>query len=70
MPTGDPAGKNPVSRIWDIVEKARVGMLTTQFRGGLRARPLQARPDHGRVVGRAFERDGDRFRIRQDAMSN
>ena len=23
--------KKPLSRIWDIVEKARLGMLTTQF---------------------------------------
>ena len=35
----------PVSRVWDIVEKVRVGMLTTQFSGGLRARPLEARVD-------------------------
>ena len=45
MPTRDLTEQNPISRIWDIVEKARVGMLTTQFSGGLRARPLQARPD-------------------------
>jgi general stress protein 26 len=32
-------------RVWDIVEKTGVGMLTTQFEGGLRARPLEARPD-------------------------
>ena len=35
----------PISRVWDIVEKARIGMLTTHFNGGLRARPLEARPD-------------------------
>ncbi len=34
-----------LSRVWDIVEKVRVGMLTTQFSGGLRARPLEARVD-------------------------
>lgn len=44
MPTRDMTVQNPISRIWDIVEKAPVGMLTTQFGGGLRARPLQARP--------------------------
>lgn len=33
------------SRIWDIIEKTGVGMLTTRFAGGLRARPLEARPD-------------------------
>ena len=32
-----------VDRVWDIIEKAGVGMLTTQFSGGLRARPLEAR---------------------------
>ncbi len=34
-----------ISRVWDIVEKVRVGMLTTKFDGGLRARPLEARAD-------------------------
>ena len=34
-----------IDRIWDIVEKVSVCMLTTQFVGGLRARPLEARPD-------------------------
>lgn len=33
------------TRVWDILEKTGVGMLTTQFAGGLRARPLEARPD-------------------------
>lgn len=37
--------QNYLSRVWDIVEKVRVGMLTTQFSGGLRARPLEARVD-------------------------
>ncbi len=37
--------QNHISRVWDIVEKTRVGMLTTQFGGGLRARPLEARAD-------------------------
>src|SRR5918992_4258917 len=32
-------------RVWDIIEKAGVGMLTTRFGGGLRARPLEPRPD-------------------------
>jgi len=34
-------------RVWDIIEKVGVGMLTTQFAAGLRARPLEARPDRG-----------------------
>lgn len=45
MATRDLTEQNPLSRIWDIVEKARVGMLTMQFGGGFRARPLHARPD-------------------------
>jgi general stress protein 26 len=34
-----------IARVWDIIEKVGVCMLTTRFRGGLRARPLEARPD-------------------------
>ena len=37
--------ENNISRVWDIIEKVRVGMLTTRFAGGLRARPLEARAD-------------------------
>lgn len=33
------------ARVWDILEKTGVGMLTTQFSDGLRARPLDARPN-------------------------
>ncbi len=36
---------NDIDRVWDIVEKVGVCMLTTQFAGGLRARPVEARPD-------------------------
>src|SRR5688500_9460398 len=36
---------DPTDRVWDIIEKVRVGMLTTRFPGGLRARPLEPRPD-------------------------
>jgi general stress protein 26 len=32
------------ARVWEILEKTGVGMLTTRFAGGLRARPLDARP--------------------------
>ena len=34
-----------IDRVWDIIEKVGVCMLTTQFAGGLRARPVEARPD-------------------------
>lgn len=37
--------KGDIDRVWDIIEKVGVYMLTTQFTGGLRARPLEARPD-------------------------
>ena len=37
--------QNRIARVWEIVEKVSVGMLTTQFSGGLRARPLEARAD-------------------------
>jgi general stress protein 26 len=32
-------------RVWDIIERVGVCMLTTRSDGGLRARPLEARPD-------------------------
>jgi general stress protein 26 len=34
-----------IDRVWDIIEAVGVGMLTTRFGGGLRARPLEARPE-------------------------
>ena len=34
-----------VERVWQIIEKVGVCMLTTKFAGGLRARPLEARPE-------------------------
>jgi general stress protein 26 len=34
-----------LERVWDIVEKVGVCMMTTRFADGLRARPLEARPD-------------------------
>jgi general stress protein 26 len=37
--------QSSATRIWDIVEKAGVCMMTTRFSGGLRARPLEARAD-------------------------
>src|SRR5690349_17959345 len=42
--------QNPLSRVWDIIEKASVGMLTTRFAEGLRARPLEPRPDRDEGV--------------------
>lgn len=34
-----------LARVWDIIEKVGICMLTTRCSGGLRARPLEARPD-------------------------
>jgi hypothetical protein len=34
-----------LDRVWDIIKLVGVCMLTTRFAGGLRARPLQSRPD-------------------------
>jgi general stress protein 26 len=36
---------NDEQRIWQLLEETGVGMLTTRFAGGMRARPLDARPD-------------------------
>lgn len=36
---------NYLARAWEMIEKARIGMLTTQFSGGLRSRPLEVRAD-------------------------
>jgi general stress protein 26 len=37
-------------RVWEILETTGVGMLTTQFAQGLRARPLEPRPDRDNSV--------------------
>jgi len=34
-----------VDRVWDLIEKVDVCMLTTQSAGRLRARPVEARPE-------------------------
>jgi general stress protein 26 len=39
------ADQPSLDRVWDIVEGLKVCMLTTQFGGGLRARPVEPRPD-------------------------
>ena len=39
-----------LSRVWDIVERSGVCMLTTHSPHGLRARPLQPRPDRAAGV--------------------
>lgn len=37
--------RQEIARIFEIIEKVGVGMLTTRFGGGLRARPLEPRLD-------------------------
>jgi general stress protein 26 len=44
------AAQNQLDRVWDIIEQVGVCMLTTGFDGGLRARPLEARPDRNAGV--------------------
>ena len=39
------ADQTDIGRVWDILDGHSIGMLTTRFAGGLRARPLDARPD-------------------------
>jgi general stress protein 26 len=48
-----PGSQNPsfmsdpssIDRVWEIIETVGICMLTTRFEAGLRARPLEARPD-------------------------
>jgi general stress protein 26 len=42
--------QNNIARVWQIIEKVGVAMLTTRFADGLRARPMDARPDRDRGV--------------------
>src|ERR1700748_2443268 len=39
-----------IQRMWDIVDEVGVGMLTTHFTGGLRARPIEPRLDRKQGV--------------------
>lgn len=39
------ANQDDIERIWKILDGNSIGMLTTAFAGGLRSRPLDARPD-------------------------
>jgi general stress protein 26 len=44
------AEQSHLDHIWDIIERVGVCMLTTRFADGLRARPLEARPDRAAGV--------------------
>lgn len=37
--------QSSLSRVWEVIEKVGVGMLTTRHGHDLRARPMEARPD-------------------------
>jgi general stress protein 26 len=37
-------------RVWDVIERVKVAMLTTHFADGLRARPVEPRPERGAGV--------------------
>jgi general stress protein 26 len=37
--------ESELDRVWDVIEKAGICMMVTHFAGGLRARPLEARPE-------------------------
>ncbi len=39
------AEQDHLNRVWDIIERVGIGMLTTSSESVLRARPLEARPD-------------------------
>ena len=41
----DMAEQPHLDRVWDIIGRVGVCMLTTRFDGGLRARPIESRPD-------------------------
>jgi general stress protein 26 len=41
----DVVEQSHLGRVWDIIALVGVCMLTTRFGGGLRARPLESRPD-------------------------
>ncbi len=43
-------GEKHLARVWEITEKVGISMLTTRFSDGLRARPMDARPDRDRGV--------------------
>ena len=34
-----------IDRVWEVMAKAGICMMVTRFVGGLRARPLKARPE-------------------------
>ena len=57
--------KECVDRIWEVIEKARVCMMSTQFADGLRVRPMEALPErHDNVICFLTDRRG----LREDEI--
>ena len=48
--------QSPIDRVWDVVDKVAVCMMTTRFSDGLRARPLEARAEQERKCNLVSER--------------
>jgi general stress protein 26 len=42
--------KDHIDRVWEVIERAGICMMVTHFAAGLRARPLEARPDRDAAV--------------------
>jgi general stress protein 26 len=42
--------QSQLNRVWDVVDRVAVCMMTTRFPGGLRARPLEARSDRDESI--------------------
>ncbi len=63
------ANEDQLDRVWEIIEGVGVCMLTTRFAGGLRARPLEARPDRddGRIWFVTDPQSGKEQEIESDA---
>ncbi len=56
-------------RVWDVIERVGVCMLTTRAAGGLRARPVEARPDRaaGLIWFVTDERSAKEHEIERDS---
>jgi len=44
------AKQDSLDRVWDVIEHVGVCMFTTRSAAGMRARPLEARPDRGNGI--------------------
>jgi general stress protein 26 len=62
------AKRDSLDRVWDIIERVGVCMFTTRTAAGLRARPLEARPDRdGGVIWFVTDlRSGKEHEIEKD----